>query len=105
MEGSSAQAICSRRLRRGQIVRALAQLAHSRRRRRRERPSSPAAMERQRNSGQVKRLVSPIFSHIYLLYLYFCPKLYFPIVHGFNYFMHSMPWISLFVYFNKLILR
>jgi len=36
MEGSSAQAICSRRLRRGQIVRALAQLAHSRRRRRRE---------------------------------------------------------------------
>jgi len=37
MEGSSAQAICSRRLGRGQIVRALAQLAHSRRRRRRER--------------------------------------------------------------------
>jgi len=37
MEGSSAQAICSRRLRRGQIVRALAQLARSRRRRRRER--------------------------------------------------------------------
>jgi len=41
VEGSSAQAICSRRLRRGQIVRgqivrALAQLAHSRRRRRRE---------------------------------------------------------------------
>jgi len=46
MEGSSAQAICSRRLRRGQIVRALAQLAHSRRRRRRERFGSAAAVRR-----------------------------------------------------------
>jgi len=60
MEGSSAQAICSRRLRRGQIVRALAQLAHSRRRRRRERLSSPAAMERQRNSGQVDILLGKV---------------------------------------------